>query len=198
LICVEEAVTMTRRWLATLLVLLVLALSGSAPLALEAVGPPVTPVPLAAVAGPEPPRREAATPDISLIDSPSPTCYRLVENTGACYIQWSYLQVTATSPEYIVTMTVTIDGSLRAYHGGFFQTSMLIPGQVYGPGFEVTCGFPGAGGLAEMGKTYNYAIRARETGGLAAANYGSVTCPADVIDVFVPLIPRGLASSGTP
>jgi hypothetical protein len=90
----------------------------------------------------------------------------------------------------MISMTVSIDGHLRAYHSGFFQTTMFVPGEMYDPGFRVTCGFPGAGGTAGMGNTYSYIIRARETGGLAAANYGSVTCPADVVTVFVPLILR--------
>ena len=34
-----------------------------------------------------------------------------------------------------------------------------------------------------MGYTYSYVIRAKETGGLGAANYGSVTCPADVVSM---------------
>ena len=181
---------MARRWLGMLVVLLMLVLAGGAPLALEAGGPPTTPAPLATGDGPEPPRREAGAPEISFIDSPSATCYRPVESTGSCYIQWNYLQVAATSPEYIISMTVAIDGRLRAYYGGFFQTSLYVPGDMHGPGFEVTCGFPGAGGVPGMGNTYNYTIRARETGGLGSSNYGAVTCPADVMDVFVPLIPK--------
>ena len=34
-----------------------------------------------------------------------------------------------------------------------------------------------------LGKTYAYTVRSRETGGLSAANYGSVTCPSDVVPV---------------
>jgi hypothetical protein len=82
-------------------------------------------------------------------------------------------------------MTVEIDGRLRAYHSGFFQSSMYIPGDLYGDGFQVTCGKPDANG---WGKTYAFTLRARETGGLAAANYGSVTCPGDLARVFLPFV----------
>ena len=140
------------------------------------------------------PRREVSgnveSPAISFIDSPSPTCSRPVAGTGACYIQWNYLYVTADSGSYVVSMTVTIDNRLRAYHSGFFQSSMFIPGGMTAPGYRVTCGAPGSGGIAEWGKTYTYAIRARETTGLTAANYGSVTCPADVVKVLLPLIQK--------
>src|SRR3972149_549387 len=133
------------------------------------------------------PRREVSgnveSPAISFIDSPSPMCYRPVAGTGACYIQWNYLYVTADSGSYVISMTVTIDNRLRAYHSGFFQSSMFIPGDMTAPGYRVTCGAPGSGGTAELGKTYTYALRARETTGLTAANFGSVTCPADLVKV---------------
>jgi hypothetical protein len=84
-------------------------------------------------------------------------------------------------------MTLMIDGRLRAYHGGFFQTYMDIPGDLYAQGFKVTCGMPGSGGVPGLGKSYSYIIRAAETGGLKSANYGSVYCPADVVRVLLPL-----------
>jgi len=118
------------------------------------------------------------SPDISAIDSPSASCVRPVASAGDCYVRWYYMNVTASSSQYIISMTVTIDGRLRAYHSGFFQSSMFIPGTMMGKGFQVACGLPGSGGKPGLGETYNYAIRARETGGLTAANYGFVTCPA--------------------
>jgi len=96
--------------------------------------------------------------------------------------------VTAAPGAYVVSMTVTIDNQLRAYHSGFFQTSMYVPADMWAPGFRVTCGTPGSGGQAELGRAYSYVIRARETSGQPAANYGTVTCPADVVAVYLPSI----------
>ncbi len=138
-------------------------------------------------------RREAQTaagteqPTISFIDNPSATCQRAQTGTGRCTIQWSYLSVTASSSQYIISMTLEIDGRLRAYHSGFFQSSMYIPGDLYGDGFAVTCGKPDVNG---WGNTYSYAVRARETGGLDAVNYGSITCPGDEAKVYLPLVKR--------
>ncbi|HTP07569.1 MAG TPA: hypothetical protein VMP08_04920, partial [Anaerolineae bacterium] len=129
-------------------------------------------------------RSETARPDISFIDNPSATCYVAARNTGQCNIQWNYLYVTASTSQYIISMTVEIDGRMRAYHSGFFQTYMYIPSDLYGDGFQVTCGKPDANG---QGKTYAYTVRARESGGLSAANYGSVTCPGDVAMVYLPV-----------
>ncbi len=129
-------------------------------------------------------------PVISFIDSQTAQCYLPVRNTDRCYIQWNYLSVSASSSQYIISMTVTIDNRKRAYYSGFFQTSMFVPNGMHSPGFLVSCGLEGAGGLPDLGNSYAWAIRARETGGLTAANYGSVTCPADVPSVYLPILVR--------
>jgi hypothetical protein len=138
------------------------------------------------------PRREAdsdsETPALSFIDNPSATCYLPEPGTGACYIDWNYLNVTASSGQYVISMTVAIDNHLQAYHSGFFQTSMYIPGDMFAPGYKVTCGAPGSAGKPDLGESYSYIIRARETGGLTAANYGTVYCPADVVKIFLPIL----------
>lgn len=128
------------------------------------------------------------SPDISFIDSASPTCYQPIAGTGACYIQWDYLGVSANSGTYVISMTVTIDDHIRAYHSGFFQSSMLIPSGMTDPGYKVACGLPGSGGTANWGNIYTFEIHARESTGLTAANYGSVTCPADIVSIFIPII----------
>ena len=148
----------------------------------------LTPTPLTTAIPPRPPSQQPQVPTISFVDNPSATCYRPAAGTGTCYLTWSYLSVSASSGQYIISMTVTIDGSIRAYHAGFFQTSMYVPGTMYGNGFQVTCGVSGASGVPMFGKSYNYTVRALETGGLSAANYGAVVCPADQSTTFMPLI----------
>jgi hypothetical protein len=118
------------------------------------------------------------SPLISFIDSPTATCYQDVEAYDACYLVWGYLYVEASDPQYMIRMTVEIDGRLRAYYGGFFQTYMYVPPDMHGPGFKVVCGEAGVGGDPELGAAYSYTIRAEETGGLTAANYGTAFCPA--------------------
>jgi hypothetical protein len=124
---------------------------------------------------------------ISFIDSPLPTCYRAGPGSGVCYIQWSTMSVTASPSSYMISMTVAIGGQVRAYHAGFFQTSMSVPGAMYAPGFRVVCGFPAPGDSSGRGNTYSYEIRARDTSGLGSANYGAVICPADVVKTYLPI-----------
>lgn len=146
-----------------------------------------TPLPASADSGLLPldvqPRRETeATPErpfISFIDSPTTTCYGPLEAVDVCYIQWSSLSVSATSPQHMERMTVAIDGRVRAVYAGFFQTSMYVPPEMHAEGFKVACGSAGASGDADSGFHYPVEIKARESGGLTAANYGTAICPAE-------------------
>lgn len=130
--------------------------------------------------------REVASPDISFIQSDSATCSRSRPGSGICTIEWNNLYVTAASGSYIISMTVSINNQMRAYHGGFFQNNIYIPASMTGHGYRVTCGYPQ--GNAGLGNAYSYTIRARETSGLTAANYGSVTCPADIVKIYLPAV----------
>lgn len=124
-------------------------------------------------------QRVVDSPDISFIDSPSATCELPRRGTDACYITWSYLSVSAAPSNYIITMTVAIDNRPRARSQGFFQTSMYVPTEMLT--FRVPCGVPGASGDPDWGLSHSYTVRARDTTGLKAANYGSVYCPADQV-----------------
>jgi hypothetical protein len=182
---------MSRKWLSLAMVVLVvtaLAVTANTLVARADKGP----TPSVIAEGTAQTRREIQSdiesPAISFIDSPAATCYRA--SVGTCYIEWSYLSVSASASQYIISMTVSIDNRIRAYHSGFFQTSMYIPGDMFKPGFKVACGQRGASGVPELGYSYNYVIRAAETGGLKAANYGTVTCPADKGTIFLPFVMR--------
>jgi hypothetical protein len=185
---------MSRKWLAALVASLVLAGIWGTLVAHGTPGLQAAQRAAATLVNADLPHREVSgngeAQAISPIENPSAMCYRPVAGTGVCYIEWNYLYVAATSGSYVVSMTVTIDNRLRAYHAGFFQSTMYIPGDMMAPGYRVTCGRPGSGGIAEFGKTYSYTIRARDTTGLTTANSGSVTCPADGVMIFLPLIQK--------
>ena len=127
-------------------------------------------------------------PAISFIDSQTPSCLLLDYQRDVCQVKFNYLYVTAASSQYIISMSVRIDDRIRAYYSGFFQTYMYVPADMNGKGFTVRCGLPGSGGNPYLGKGYSYTIRARETGGLGAANYGTVYCPAGPRMIHLPLV----------
>jgi hypothetical protein len=120
---------------------------------------------------------DPAVPEISFIEGPTATCYLSTEVLNLCYVEWDYLYVTAGDSKYILNMTIEIDGRLRAVVQGFFQNNAFVPADMYRPGFEVACGNLGAGGVPGRGNLYSYVIKAQESGGLTAANYGTVVCP---------------------
>lgn len=120
----------------------------------------------------------AEVPLIGFIDSPTAACYQPDITQDVCYINWYYLNVSAT-PNYIISMSAAINvfGKVANYQG-FFQTSMYVPYNMHDRGFKVSCGALGAGGDAELGNSYAYTIRAKDSTALSAANYGTVYCPA--------------------
>ncbi len=130
------------------------------------------------------------SPDISFIDNPSATCYLSNPVQNECYLNWQYIYVASSAMQYMTQMTVTIDSRVRAVYQGFFTTSLYVPGDLHGRGFKVSCGGLGSSGNPLLGTTHSYTIRAVETGGLKAANYGSVTCPG-VHLIYLPMTLRG-------
>jgi hypothetical protein len=128
------------------------------------------------------------SPDISFIDSPTASCILPRSNTGTCYITWSYLFADAT-PNYMITMTVGIDDKALARYSGFFQASMYVPSELLV--FRVPCGASGSGGNPDFGANHSYVLRARDSAGISAANYGSVSCPADEpARTYLPILRR--------
>jgi len=118
------------------------------------------------------------SPNIGFIDSPSATCYQPDPREDVCYLNWYYVSVNA-APNYMITMTLTLNaiGEVARVQG-FFQTSMYVPYNMFDRGFKVSCGAAGAGGNPDLGNAYAYTIRARDSAGLASANYGTIYCPA--------------------
>jgi len=162
--------------------------AGAAP---AGANPPVPPGP-GQPASPGRERSEAppAAPNISFIDSPTATCESLEPSANACLINWNSLAVTASTGHYIITMTVAIDNQIVAVNTGFFQTSMYVPSTMYDEGFRVPCGPPGSAGYPTLGGTHSWTVRAGETGGLTAANYGAVICPIGSQHKYLPTLHR--------
>ena len=143
-----------------------------------------------AVATPEHLPEEPAdvSPNISFIDSPTASCVLPRRNTGICLMTWSYMYADA-SPNYIITMTVGIDGKARGNYSGFFQTGMYVPSELMT--FNVPCGAPGTSGDPNYGQNHIYELHARNSTGLVAVNNGTVACPADIpARTFLPLLRR--------
>jgi hypothetical protein len=124
-----------------------------------------------------PPGAEPQQPNIGFIDSPTVACYQPDPAQDTCYINWYYMSVNA-SPNYMIAMTVTLNSiGVVARIGGFFQTSMYAPYNMWDKGFKVACGAPGAGGSPTLGNAYAWTINAIDSSSLKSANYGTAYCP---------------------
>ncbi len=127
-----------------------------------------------------PPGATPQQPDISFIDSPTATCYQPDSAQDVCYLNWYYMYVDA-SPNYMIAMTATVNTvGIVAKMGGFFQTSMYAPYNMFDKGFKLACGPLGAGGNPNLGNAYAWTITARDSSNLKSANYGTAYCPAYV------------------
>lgn len=116
-------------------------------------------------------------PTIGFIESPSAHCYQPDPLQDVCFVAWQSIYVTA-SPNYMIKLTIDLDGRRVLNVQGFFQTSMYLDRGVAGPmGFRVQCGPPSVA-EPEVGNSYAYVIRARDSADLSSANYGTVACPA--------------------
>lgn len=130
-------------------------------------------------------------PDISLITSRTPSCYRPQGRSTVCLVNWGSIQVSTVSPQTIVSMTLTIDNLVRANYQGYFQSAMNIVPRFHGDGFQVPCGQAGVDGTPGVGHRYEWSLRALDSEGLKANNEGTVTCPAlGTTHVFLPTVRR--------
>jgi hypothetical protein len=134
-------------------------------------------------------------PEISVIDSSTPTCFLADPRTGTCSVEWSYLYVTADSGPYIISMSVEIDGRIRANSNGFFQTYMYLPSDIFGSGFEMPCGLAGAGGVPGLGELYSFVVRAKQSDGLTSSSSGAFYCPFATLPLFSDGFESGDASA---
>lgn len=143
---------------------------------------------------PPPQVREALSRTVAAgasdLQGDSAICYRPINASGDCYIRWQQISVSAPASAYVISMTVVIDSRMRAYHAGFFQTAMYVPGDMVGRGFRVNCGAPGSGGVPGFGRSYDYILRARYTDSSTSSSRGAALCPADIVPAYLPLVWR--------
>jgi hypothetical protein len=132
---------------------------------------------------------EAQEPTISLISASNPTCYRPALQSNTCIVRWGAIDVSTASPRTVISMTLSVDGRVRAVYQGFFQSTMHVSPSFHQTGFQMTCGPAGVAGLPDRGHVYAWTLRAQDSAGDETTSAGSVTCPSlDPLHTFLPLI----------
>ena len=132
-----------------------------------------------------------SSPDISNLVTLTPNCYKTYLRSDTCYVSWYRMTVQTTAPARMRSLTITIDGKLRANFQGFFQSSFTLVQGIFNPGFQVSCGSEGSGGVAGMGQTYSYTIRAVDSNSDGILASGNVVCPANnLLPIYLPVIKK--------
>lgn len=116
---------------------------------------------------------------VSLIDSPSPNCYKPDPARDMCFINWQTITVT-TSASSMKHVELHLEGALIGRVQGYFQDSISVPHDYFGPrGFRVECGPSGSGSGSDpnYGRSYDWTLQAEDSDGNTTSNFGTLSCP---------------------
>jgi hypothetical protein len=119
----------------------------------------------------------------------NPTCAQARPASGACSLEMRYV-VASGSDQSFSRVEVLVDGKLRVYMAGFFEstaylTNLMIPG-----GLSVPCGSPNESGLPNFGRAYVITANAYMADGTSATNSMNVFCPAYDGKFYLPIVQK--------
>ena len=132
---------------------------------------------------------QAFSPDSTSLTLSNPTCQQAKSNTGSCYINLRTLSASSDDPTF-GHVEISIDGKVRAYYSAFFEDSINTEYAMLGPGLQVTCGLPNAGGDPQNGNIYPVVVTVFLADVPALTDTANVTCPAYVSTNLLPLVRR--------
>jgi hypothetical protein len=117
----------------------------------------------------------------------NPSCVQVQATSGTCTLQFGYL-VASGSDTSFSRLEVLVDGKLRAYMGGFFESTAYLGQPMIPGGLIVSCGRSNASGNPAYGKAYSLAANAYMADGTSASDSMTVFCPAYDGVTYLPLI----------
>ena len=119
----------------------------------------------------------------------NPACVQAQPATGSCSILINSLNASGSDPSFS-RLELLVNGKLRLYEAGFFETSAYFTTQMVPNAIKVSCGGPNAGGLAGYGQGYLITANAYMADGTSASNSMKVYCPAYDGKTFLPSVRR--------
>jgi len=136
-------------------------------------------------------RAHAALPQASSvsINMSNPSCVQVSQANGVCAIQLPYLVASGSDPSFS-RLEVLVNGKLRLYEGGFFESIGYFTYQMLPGGLKVVCGKPNASGNPDYGKIYPVTVNAYMADGASASDSMNVACPAFEARIFLPSIKK--------
>ena len=132
------------------------------------------------------PPDEAASISLQMSD---PSCEQALLTSGACSIQVDNLTASG-SAQPLSRVEVLVNGKLRVYMAGFFESTAFYSYTMVPGGLKVACGGPNDGGLPNYGKAYVVTANAYLQDGTSASNTKTVYCPGYDGKLYLPLIQK--------
>ena len=132
---------------------------------------------------------EAAQAASVTIHMSNPACVQAQPATGSCSIVVSNLSASGSDTSFS-RVELLVNGKLRVYVAGFFETSAYFSYSMVPAGLSVSCGRPNASGLADYGKSYLVSANAYMADGTSASNSTTVYCPPFEAKTYLPSIRR--------
>ena len=117
----------------------------------------------------------------------NPSCSEAVSSNGACSIEIGNLAASGSDPSFS-RIEVLIDGKLRVYMAGFFESTAYLNPPMLPGGLAVKCGRPNSGGSPDYGKAYLLTVNAYMADGTSASDSQNVFCPAFEATIYMPVV----------
>ena len=117
----------------------------------------------------------------------NPSCVQVRPPSGTCALQLGYLVASGSDPSFS-RLEVLVDGKLRAYMGGFFESTAYLASPMIRGGLIVACGRSNVSGKSDYGKAYSLTANAYMVDGTSASSSMSVFCPAYDGVTYLPLL----------
>ena len=117
----------------------------------------------------------------------NPTCFQVLPANGACTIQINNLTASGSDSSFS-RVELLVNGKLRAYMGGFFESTAYLSAAMLRGGLMVACGRSNAGGLPDYGMAYTVTVNAYMADNTTASASQNVYCPAFAGNTYVPVI----------
>ena len=132
-----------------------------------------------------------AAPQLSTISlsMSNPSCVQVSTASGTCSLQIGYLSANGSDPSFS-RVEILVNGKLRLFMGGFFETGAYLSYAMQPKGLQVACGKPNDGGLPNYGKSYLVTANAYMADGSSTSISSTVYCPAYDGRTYLPVLKR--------
>ena len=119
----------------------------------------------------------------------NPACLQVTPTSGDCSLQVDSVVATGSDPSFS-RLELLVNGKLRVFMGGFFESTAYFTFPMVPGGLKVVCGLPNDGGLPDYGRAYTLTANTFMVDGTEATASSTLYCPAFDGKLFLPLVSK--------